>query len=95
MENLLLNLAVRLLGEKVTDYMVGEALSLFSENASMYISSWGPNDDGRTMRSPGKFMNSAFKRTGTMVSHLTNAKYHALKRMTHLKNAQMLYDVVK
>ncbi|KAM7532657.1 hypothetical protein Aperf_G00000130687 [Anoplocephala perfoliata] len=53
--------AVRLLGDKVTDYMVGEAFSLFAEDASVYISSWGPMDDGKAMLSPGKYANKALK----------------------------------
>ncbi|CDI97103.1 Furin 1 [Echinococcus multilocularis] len=60
---------VRLLGNRVTDFMVGEALTLFSDVANIYISSWGPTDDGRTLRSPGKYMNSALKESGTKGNH--------------------------
>ncbi|VDL60004.1 unnamed protein product [Hymenolepis diminuta] len=55
--------AVRLLGDKVTDYMVGEALTLFAENARIYITSWGPSDNGKSFRSPGKYMRKALKET--------------------------------
>ncbi|KAM3180596.1 hypothetical protein ACTXT7_015976 [Hymenolepis weldensis] len=55
--------AVRLLGDKVTDYMVGEALTLFAENASIYITSWGPSDNGKSFHSPGKYMRKALKET--------------------------------
>ncbi|KAL5106680.1 PC3-like endoprotease variant B [Taenia crassiceps] len=60
---------VRLLGSRVTDFMVGEALTLFSDVTNIYISSWGPTDDGRTMRLPGKYMSLALKETGTKGNH--------------------------
>ncbi|VDM30701.1 unnamed protein product [Hydatigera taeniaeformis] len=60
---------VRLLGNKVTDFMVGEALTLFADVANIYISSWGPTDDGRTMRSPGTYMSIALRSTGTKGNH--------------------------
>ena len=60
-------LGIRLLGERVTDFMVGEALTMFAPDVNIYISSWGPVDDGRTMRSPGKFMNMALQKTGIEV----------------------------
>ncbi|VDD75840.1 unnamed protein product [Mesocestoides corti] len=60
---------VRLLGDKVTDFMVGEALVRFSKEANMYISSWGPSDNGRVMRSPKKYMNFALNRTAHKGNH--------------------------
>ncbi|VDK42468.1 unnamed protein product, partial [Taenia asiatica] len=60
---------VRLLGDRVTDFMVGEALTLFSDVANIYISSWGPTDNGRAMRLPGKYMSMALKETGTKGNH--------------------------
>nr|CUU97601.1 hypothetical transcript [Hymenolepis microstoma] len=61
--------AVRLLGERVTDYMVGEALSMFAEDVSIYITSWGPSDNGQTFYYPGKYTRRALKETWLNGNH--------------------------
>ncbi|KAL5965204.1 Furin-like protease kpc-1 [Taenia solium] len=78
---------VRLLGDRVTDFMVGEALTLFSDVANIYISSWGPTDNGRAMRLPGKYMSMALKETGTKTAAVNTSKvqvlYHASNHVFH------------
>lgn len=48
--------------------MVGEALVRFATQANIYVSSWGPNDNGKAMQSPKKYMNEALNRTTHEVS---------------------------
>ena len=61
-------LGIRLLGDTVTDYLVGEAFTMFARDVNIYVSSWGPLDDGRTLRTPGQYMDTALKKAWEYVS---------------------------
>lgn len=44
---------VRMLDGKITDRIEAEALSFALDHIDIYSSSWGPNDDGKTVEGPG------------------------------------------
>ena len=37
----------------VTDEIEGDALAMAIHDTDIYSSSWGPNDDGKTLEAPG------------------------------------------
>jgi len=45
----------------VTDTVEGGSLSLKSNFIDIYSSSWGPDDDGRTVDGPGPLAKKAFR----------------------------------
>lgn len=53
-------LGVRMLDGDVTDVVEASSLSLNPQHIDIYSSSWGPNDDGRTVDGPGKLAFKAF-----------------------------------
>lgn len=53
-------LGVRMLDGDVTDIVEASSLSLKPQHIHIYSSSWGPNDDGKTVDGPGKLTTKAF-----------------------------------
>lgn len=51
---------VRMLDGKVTDRIEAEAIAFNHKLIDIYSSSWGPNDDGRTVEGPGTLASEAF-----------------------------------
>lgn len=51
--------AVRMLDGDVTDAIEARSLGLQPQHIDIYTNSWGPNDDGRTMESPGPLAQQA------------------------------------
>lgn len=45
----------------VSDAVEARSLSFNSDHIAIYSSSWGPNDDGKTVDGPGKLAGRAFK----------------------------------
>ena len=56
---------VRMLDGSVTDVVEAKSLSLNPQHIDIYSSSWGPDDDGRTMDGPGPLARKAFKNGAT------------------------------
>lgn len=52
---------IRMLDGDVTDSVEGSSLSLKSNFIDIYSSSWGPDDDGRTVDGPGSLAKKAFR----------------------------------
>ena len=52
---------VRMLDGAVTDATEGASLSHAREFVDIYSSSWGPDDDGRTLDGPGPLTKRALK----------------------------------
>ena len=44
---------VRVLDGKISDELEGRALSWALDKVDIYSSSWGPDDDGKTVEGPG------------------------------------------
>ena len=53
-------LGVRMLDGDVTDAVEASSLSLNPQHIDLYSSSWGPDDDGRTVDGPAKLAKKAF-----------------------------------
>lgn len=51
---------VRMLDGDVTDAVEASSLSLNPQHIDLYSSSWGPDDDGRTVDGPAKLAKKAF-----------------------------------
>ncbi|XP_011405480.2 PREDICTED: furin-1-like [Amphimedon queenslandica] len=51
---------VRMLDGQVTDIVEAKSLSFGYEHIDIYSSSWGPNDDGKTVDGPAKLAKKAF-----------------------------------
>ena len=51
----------------VTDVVESGSLSLNPDHIHIYSSSWGPDDDGRTVDGPGRLTKKAFLDGVTMV----------------------------
>lgn len=45
----------------VTDAVEGDSLSLHPQKIDIYSSSWGPDDDGKTVDGPGVMAKRAFR----------------------------------
>ena len=45
----------------VSDAVEARSLSFNPDHVDIYSSSWGPNDDGKTVDGPGKLASRAFK----------------------------------
>ena len=52
---------VRMLDGDVTDAVEGDSLSLNPQKIDIYSSSWGPDDDGKTVDGPGVLAKRAFR----------------------------------
>jgi len=52
--------AVRMLDGKVTDRIEAQAIAFNHKLIDIFSSSWGPNDDGRTVEGPGTLASEAF-----------------------------------
>ncbi|TRY77950.1 hypothetical protein TCAL_06464 [Tigriopus californicus] len=52
---------IRMLDGQVSDAVEARSLSFNPDHVSIYSSSWGPNDDGKTVDGPGKLAFRAFK----------------------------------
>ena len=52
---------VRMLDGDVTDAVEGGSLSLNPQKIDIYSSSWGPDDDGKTVDGPGVLAKRAFR----------------------------------
>ena len=63
-------LGVRMLDGDVTDVVEASSLSLNPQHVHIYSSSWGPNDDGRTVDGPGKLARKAFLDGITKVTNI-------------------------
>ena len=53
-------LGVRMLDGDVTDAVEASSLSLNPQHIDLYSSSWGPDDDGRTVDGPATLAKKAF-----------------------------------
>lgn len=53
---------IKLLGGRVYDLVEGMALGFAHDKVDVYSSSWGPNDDGKSMESPGVLAMQAIER---------------------------------
>lgn len=51
---------IRMLDGRVTDRVEAQAIAFNHKYIDIYSSSWGPNDDGRTLEAPGTLANEAF-----------------------------------
>ena len=51
---------VRMLDGDVTDAVEASSLSLNPQHIDLYSSSWGPDDDGRTVDGPARLAKKAF-----------------------------------
>ena len=51
---------VRMLDGRVTDRIEAEAIAFKHKFIDIFSSSWGPNDDGRTVEGPGTLATEAF-----------------------------------
>jgi proprotein convertase subtilisin/kexin type 1 len=51
---------VRMLDGRVTDRIEAQAIAFRHKVIDIYSSSWGPNDDGRTVEGPGTLATEAF-----------------------------------
>lgn len=51
---------IRMLDGRVTDRVEAQAIAFNHKYVDIYSSSWGPNDDGRTLEAPGTLANEAF-----------------------------------
>ena len=45
----------------ISDYLESQALSYENDYVDIYSNSWGPTDNGRTLKSPGPLMTAAFE----------------------------------
>jgi len=52
---------IRMLDGRVSDAVEARSLSFNPDHVDIYSSSWGPNDDGKTVDGPGKLASRAFK----------------------------------
>jgi len=52
---------IRMLDGQVSDAVEAKSLSFNPEHIHIYSSSWGPNDDGKTVDGPGKLASRAFQ----------------------------------
>ena len=52
---------IRMLNDKGNDAVEARSLSFQPDHVDIYSSSWGPNDDGKTVDGPGKLASKAFK----------------------------------
>lgn len=52
---------IRMLDGQVSDAVEARSLSFNPDHVDIYSSSWGPNDDGKTVDGPGKMASRAFK----------------------------------
>lgn len=52
---------IRMLDGQVSDAVEARSLSFNPDHVAIYSSSWGPNDDGKTVDGPGKLAFRAFK----------------------------------
>ena len=52
---------IRMLDGQVSDAVVAKSVSFNPERINIYSSSWGPNDDGKTVDGPGKHASRAFQ----------------------------------
>ena len=52
---------IRMLDGQVSDAVEARSLSFNPDHVDIYSSSWGPNDDGKTVDGPGKLATRAFK----------------------------------
>merc|ERR1712038_2016725 len=52
---------IRMLDGPINDAVEAKSLSFNSDHIDIYSSSWGPNDDGKTVDGPGKLTSSAFE----------------------------------
>ena len=53
---------------QVSDAVEAKSLSFNPEHIDIYSSSWGPNDDGKTVDGPGKLASRAFQQVIMMVN---------------------------
>lgn len=53
-------LGIRMLDGSVTDIVESKSLSHNPNKIDIYSSSWGPDDNGRTVDGPGKLAKKAF-----------------------------------
>lgn len=51
---------IRMLDGRVTDRIEAQAIAFRTDHIDIYSSSWGPNDDGRTLEAPGTLATEAF-----------------------------------
>ncbi len=59
----------------ITDVVESSSLSLNPQHIDIYSSSWGPNDDGKTVDGPGKLAKQAFINGVTKVCLQTTAMF--------------------
>ena len=52
---------IRMLDGSVTDVVEGSSLAFRQDHIDIYSSSWGPDDNGRTLDGPGPLAERAFK----------------------------------
>eukprot|EP00092_Neocalanus_flemingeri_P014184 GFUD01015303.1.p1 GENE.GFUD01015303.1~~GFUD01015303.1.p1 ORF type:complete len:647 (+),score=141.20 GFUD01015303.1:124-2064(+) len=52
---------IRMLDGSVSDWVEAKSLSFNTGHIDIYSSSWGPNDDGKTVDGPGKLTSMAFE----------------------------------
>ena len=56
-----------MLDGKATDALEANALSFQRNYIDIYVATWGPRDNGRTMSGPGKLCATALKQGAKMV----------------------------
>ena len=61
MSSVLLVPGIRMLDGSVTDVVEGHSLAFRQNHIDIYSSSWGPDDDGRTLDGPGPLAQRAFQ----------------------------------
>ena len=73
---------VRMLDGDVIDAVEAESLSLNPQHIDIYSSSWGPDDDGRTVDGPGPLARKAFLNGIAYVHEFIWYRYCNLKLVT-------------
>jgi len=56
----ILSKGIRMLDGRVTDRIEAQAIAFKTNYIDIYSSSWGPNDDGKTVEGPGTLASQAF-----------------------------------
>ncbi len=72
-----------MLDGSITDIVESSSLSLNPDHIQIYSSSWGPDDDGRTVDGPGKLAKKAFidgitKVTTIIIDNINNESMNCI-----------------
>lgn len=71
-----------MLDGRVTDRIEAQAIAFKTNYIDIYSSSWGPNDDGKTVEGPGTLASQAFIKG---VTEVRNFLFKKIKNLLFLK----------